>query len=109
MKPLLTCFAALLLAGVSASVAQAQYPFPVRPLPYYCPVPPLSAPDMRSGGFYTPNNCGLVYGPGYCVTPPFPPFQGMLPIPGCANSPAAQRAFPSHPYVRSPRDFFMID
>lgn len=53
----------------------------------------------------------MVYGPNYNLRPPFPPFNGMLPPPPWAQPPAAAGAlvpeFPSHPYARSPRDYFM--
>jgi hypothetical protein len=121
------------------------------PFPYpgyrVVPGPIPTAPDMMNPGFYVlcPNN--VWYGPNYCVTPPFPPFQGSLPgkqgqqieagrascfsapnggpggagyapyfpnyskmagYPGYAGRPAPTvNAFPTHPYARSPRDFFM--
>ena len=120
MKSLVTCLSTFLLLGASATAARAQYPFPVRPLPVYCPAPPLHAPDMCGPGFYAANWYGQYYGPSYNVTPPFAPFQGMMPLPGCPGSPAAmqqqqqqqqlmQARFPSHPFARSPRDFFMVD
>jgi hypothetical protein len=56
----------LLILLLSASLARAQY----------YPIP--QAPDMCGPGFYAPNCCGHIYGPGYCVQPPFPPFQGMV-------------------------------
>ena len=88
----------VLLAGlIAASAAQAQN--------CYYPVP--QAPDMRGGGFYCQNYCGAWYGPNYCVYPPFAPFQGMVPGPPPGNGMGGQ--FPSHPFARSPRDFFMWD
>jgi hypothetical protein len=83
---------ALLIVAVGASTSQAQYPFPVRPLPAYCPAPPLPAPG---------------FGPGGPVYPTFPPFQGMLPVPQPAGQ--QQIMFGSHAFVRSPRDFYMVD
>lgn len=79
---------------------------------YYPPIP--QAPDMCNPGFYWTSPCGLTYGPAHCPYPPFRPFQGMVPGPprggpggpggpGGMNSPI----FPTHPYARSPRDFFM--
>ncbi len=89
------------------------------------------APDMCGPGFYLTDACGCVYGPYYCVRPCFPPFNGMLPGPAArpgqappgavpqlppafAFPPAAARGpavpvFPSHPYARGPRDFFMYE
>jgi hypothetical protein len=84
---------------------------------YYPPIP--QAPDACGPGFYWTNNCGLTYGPAYCVRPPYPPFQGMVPGPppprcGPGGSygpggvgPAGSPTFGTHPYARSPRDFFM--
>ena len=110
MKTLASYLGVLISLGVGASLAQAQnpYPYPVRQQPVYCPVPPLQAPDMR-GACYYPGNCwGQPVGPNLNVYPSFPPFQGMIPLPGCPGSPAQVR-FQSHPYARSPRDFFMVD
>ncbi len=85
-------------------------PYPYRGC-YYPPIP--HAPDMCNPGYYWTSSCGLTYGPAHCPYPPFPPFQGMVPGPpkpyggpagpGAMNSPL----FPTHPYARSPRDFFM--
>ena len=106
MKSLLTYLALLDASRRQRPLAHAQYPFPIRPQPMYCPAPPLRAPDMCGPGFCIPNCYGGYYYPSYNVTPPFPPFQGVLPIPAGA---AGHARFPSHPYVRSPRDFFMVD
>jgi hypothetical protein len=98
-------------------------------------VPPPQAPNLS--GWYTTNQCGLLYGPMYCPRPPFPPFQGMIPAPKpCLQPYAAQQpplcpvqlpsgqivnvpcgpgggpgtpTFPNHAFARSPRDFFMVD
>ncbi len=105
---------ALLGAALAVPAARAQYGKYCGC--YYPPIP--QAPDACGPGFYSTNCCGLVYGPGYCLRPCFPPFQGMLPGPppkcgpgaaggyagpGMLNSPV----FPTHPYARSPRDYFM--
>jgi hypothetical protein len=67
---------------------------------------------------------GQYYGPNYWLMPPFAPFNGAVfarqatanPLAGrCAG--AAQGApgaagfpgFPTHPFARSPRDFFMME
>jgi hypothetical protein len=76
---------------------------------------------MCRPGHYGPNYYGLYYGPNYCVYPPFPPYNGMLPGPsnqagaggaglGCGPLPGANGpvTFPTHPYARSPRDYFMV-
>jgi hypothetical protein len=99
-----------------AGLAQAGPPYP--PPPYKgCYFPPIpQAPDMCNPGFYWTSICGVTYGPAHCPYPPFPPFQGMVPgppycpgKPGGPGGPGARGApvFPTHPYARSPRDFFM--
>ncbi|HZV05050.1 MAG TPA: hypothetical protein VE999_08225 [Gemmataceae bacterium] len=101
---------AFLCLAFSAGLAQAQPQCGC----YYPPIP--QAPDMCNPGYYWTSICGLNYGPAHCVYPPYPPFQGMVPGPpnrgpgggpgggpGAAGSPT----FPTHPYARSPRDFFM--
>jgi hypothetical protein len=79
----------------------------------YYPIP--TAPDMCGPGFYCNGICGMVYGPNYCPYPPFAPFQGMVPGPpppkgpcGPGGGPLGSPVFPTHPYARSPRDYFMI-
>jgi hypothetical protein len=99
MKSYLTYLGAVLVLAVGASVSPAQYPFPVRPAPIYCPAPPLPAPDL----------CGSqAFGPAYSVYPPFPPFQGMLPVPNGGGQ-QGPTLFGSHAFIRSPRDFYMVD
>jgi hypothetical protein len=95
MKATLPWLAAVLITMAVGSLAQAD-PY------YYYPCRP-QAPDVCSGmGYYCTNYCGAVYGPNYCVYPPFPPFNGFRPNldSGCAK-------FPSHPFAHGPRDFFM--
>ena len=91
-----------------------------------CPIP--AAPDACGPGWYSCGPYGMVYGPNYYLRPPFPPFQGMIPGncgpgggPGGAGGAGGapwgnlpypgqqqiQRNYPSHPYARGPRDFFM--
>ncbi len=72
--------------------------------PYSCAPFVPQAPDACGPGFYATNCCGCLYGPNYCLRPPFPPFNGMLPPPN-NNGPA----FPTHPFARGPRDFFMYE
>jgi hypothetical protein len=65
---------------------------------------------MCGPGHFGPNWAGLLYGPNYCVFPPFPPYQGELPGPcgpGGPGGPGGGITFPHHPFARSPRDFFM--
>jgi hypothetical protein len=95
---------------------------------YKMPYPPN--PDACGPGFYVMNGCGAVYGPNYWLVPPYAPFNGMLPgktgqclqqaqagiAPWTIPTPPAQYPnpgktqvgiYPSHTYIRSPRDFFM--
>jgi len=80
------------------------------------------APDACGPGFYYIDCYGTLWGPNYCLYPCFPPFQGFVPgqrpaqgphpamppmygqsTPGNGGTPS----FPSHPFARGPRDFFM--
>jgi hypothetical protein len=99
MKATISWLGALLGLALLSSAAQAQC----------CYVWPPSAPDMCGPGFYSANCYGLVYGPGYSVQPPFPPFQGMVFGPKAPGGGGGMPTFPSHPFARSPRDYFMID
>jgi hypothetical protein len=106
MKGLGLSQAALLALALGAGLSQAQPNCGC----YYPPIP--QAPDACGPGFYWTNNCGMVYGPAYCLRPPYPPFQGMVlpPKPPCGpggGGPGAGALFGTHPYARSPRDFFM--
>jgi hypothetical protein len=102
---------AFLSLALCASLAQAQPNCGC----YYPPIP--QAPDMCNPGYYWTSICGMNYGPSHCVYPPYPPFQGMVPGPppqrggpgGVAGpgGPLGSPTFPTHPYARSPRDFFM--
>lgn len=99
-----------LVFAFAAASASAQYP----PSPYTPCMPRPTAPDACGPGTYNTGPYGMVYGPNYNVHPPFPPFNGMLPTPPWYTPPAAGPnpgalvpEFPSHPYCRSPRDFFM--
>jgi hypothetical protein len=77
-----------------------------------CYVPYIpKAPDMCGPGNYGTNWAGLYYGPNYCVYPPFPPYQGELLGPCGPRGPggaAQQMTFPTHPFARGPRDYFMV-
>jgi hypothetical protein len=99
---------------------------------YGCKPAPC-APDACGPGYYCTGPCGMVYGPNYCLYPGGQPFNGLLPPPapggpggpggpgfpgGFGANPAGyppgqgplnSPLFPTHPYARSPRDFFMID
>ena len=116
----------LLATALTASLASAQtYCSPV----FKYPLP--AAPDACGPGFYTVCPDGTVFGPNWCLRPPCGPFNGILPGPHVGQKmmsdqlgvpympprapynlptfgqPPQANAFPYHPYVRSPRDFFM--
>jgi hypothetical protein len=91
----------LLASFCAASPAKAQC----------CFIPPPPAPDACGAGSYNQNPYGGWNGGGYGLYPPFPPFNGMLLGPpgmgqGGSNG---QARFPSHPFARGPRDFFMYE
>lgn len=109
MKGFRLSLGAIVGLALGATLAQAQPNCGC----YYPPIP--QAPDACGPGFYWTSVCGLTYGPAYCLTPPYPPFQGMVPGPpgprggpgGGGSGAAGSPTFPTHPYARSPRDFFM--
>ena len=99
MNASIRCAGALLGIALAASIASAQtYCSPV----FHVPLRP--APDACGPGYYAANANGMVYGPNYWVRPPWEPFNGPMFNVGQGN---ISPTFPSHPYVRSPRDFFM--
>ncbi|HXG10627.1 MAG TPA: hypothetical protein VNK04_12770 [Gemmataceae bacterium] len=98
MRATAICFGALALLAVGAGMTQAN--------PYYFPVPRV-APDACGPGWYNSHPCGMIYGPNYWLTPAGLPFNGLLPAPPYGGG-QASAAFPTHPYARSPRDYFMI-
>jgi hypothetical protein len=102
MRATILWLGALLVIGAAASQVQAD--------PYSCPYIFRQAPDMCGTGYFCTNYCGAVYGPNYCVRPPWEPFNGFRP---CLEKPQQQQhqASPilSNPFVRSPRDFFMME
>jgi len=116
MKATIASLGALLLAGLVSAPAHAQYPgYP----PQYIGGPRPPAPDACGPGFIDLNCCGCPYGPNYCVRPPWEPFNGLRPslqgpagagqlagLPMQGRAPAIA-SFPTHPFARSPRDFFM--
>lgn len=102
MKATLSWLGALLCAGILAHSAQAGYP-------YYFPQRPV-APDACGPGFYSANAYGAVYGPNYWVYPGVQPWNGFHP--NCVRpkaQPAGPPVFPTHPFARGPRDYFMAD
>jgi hypothetical protein len=125
MKATIPALGALLLAGLVCPLAQAQYYYP--PQVFGGARPP--APDACGPGFYDLNWCGCPYGPNYCLRPPWEPFNGLRPclpgqggapgagglppvgsfpmLPGRQGGPPPIASFPTHPFARSPRDFFM--
>ena len=91
------------------------------PQPHYTPLPPY-APDVCNGcGWYNSHPNGMTYGPNYWLQPPWMPFNGFVPPVangngggngggnGNGNGLPGSPVFATHPYARSPRDYFMID
>jgi hypothetical protein len=99
MKATLFGIGILLLAAGTCTPVRADYPYYNNT--WYGPTLP-QAPDMCGTGWYCANACGVVYGPNHYVYPPFPPYSGIAPRVPTGPS------FPTHPFARSPRDFFMI-
>ncbi len=121
MKSLVLGAAALLLACLVVSPSHAN------PWAVYPPV----APDVcGGGGWYNTGPYGMTYGPNYWLRPAWEPFNGFgnpyaaqggqggqgggypgMPGYGSGNGNGLPQSplFPSHPYARSPRDYFMLD
>lgn len=99
MRALTPWLATLVILAGTAGATQAYYP-------YYFPYAP-QAPSMCCG-YYSVNDYGAQYGPNYFVYPPFPPFQGARPNLQPQQS-KPQPNFPTHPFARSPRDYFMLE
>src|SRR4051794_39198872 len=97
MKATLLRPAALLVVALSACPAHAQV---VWCAPALCR--PLGvAPNACGPGYYWTNCYGAVYGPAYCLQPPFPPVGGISPFmgaggygPGCYG----QNGYGKQPY-----------
>jgi hypothetical protein len=115
VKATIPCLAAVVFGLAAAVPVRAGWDVPCCP-PKRCFVP--QAPDACGPGYYAPNVAGQWYGPNYAIHPPYAPFNGMVFPPnasggggfgagGAGGSPAF--SFPSHPYARSPRDYFMVD
>jgi hypothetical protein len=104
MRAKLPWLAVVLGVALAAPAARAQ-----------CFIPNIpKAPDACGPGNYAPNWYGLYYGPNYCVYPPFAPYNGAL-APFCSpggapgyGGGAPQITFPTHPFARGPRDYFMM-
>ena len=127
MRAIIRCGGGLVATLLFTSVSFGQY--------WVTPVAKTRipmAPDACGPGYYCVDTCGTIWGPNHCVRPPFPPFQGTLPgLAGqclqqaqCGIPPWAMRMppvgaqaanpghqqtgiYPTHPYVRGPRDYFM--
>ncbi len=108
MKAMFFSFGAVLIAALAASTANAQNFGRCAP----------QAPDCCGRGYYAPNWYGQSYGPNYNLYPGYGPYNGPVVYPrftiqpngkfGCSGV-APPPSFPTHPYARSPRDFFMVD
>jgi hypothetical protein len=114
MKAMFVSFGAALVAVLAVSTADAQN--------FGRCVP--QAPDCYGPSYYAPNWYGLYYGPNYDLYPGYSPYNGPVGFPsfnarggfggfGGAGAGGAGAApplsFPTHPFARSPRDFFMVD
>jgi hypothetical protein len=101
MKATAIWLGALLVALGGASAVSAQ--------PNYYPAPtPRVAPDACGHGFYVVGPGGMAYGPNYYLWPASEPFNGFRPTaPGGLGGNGPR--YPTHPYARGPRDFFMLD
>jgi hypothetical protein len=118
VKTYLGFVSAVLLCIGPAGVSRANPPLPP-PAPY-CPP---QAPDACGPGYYAPNQWGAWYGPNYRLMSGSYPFNGARPPVGSGNRGAGPGGgpcagcnpgfqvpqFPTHPYARSPRDYFMMD
>lgn len=98
MRATLLGLVAVLVLGATATVVQADPP-------YYYPCI-RQAPDACGPGYFCTNYCGCVYGPNYCVRPPWEPFNGFRP---CLQQQQQAPSITVNPFVRSPRDFFMME
>lgn len=112
MKAMSLTFGAVLAAVLSAPTANAQNFGPC----------PRQAPDCCGGpSYYAPNWFGAYYGPNYNLYPGNAPYSGPVGFPSFTMQGngsgggfggvgvAPPLSFPTHPYARSPRDFFMVD
>lgn len=100
MRATLVGLAGWVLLGLSPTFVQAGPP------PYW--QGPPQAPDACGCGWYNAHPNGMVYGPNFNVYPPFPPWNGLVPGPRTGDGGGGSPSFPTHPYARSPRDFFMV-
>ena len=112
MKAMFVSFGAVLFAALTVTTADAQN--------FGRCIP--QAPDCCGPGYYAPNWFGAYYGPNYNVYPGYGPYSGPVDYPrftiqpngqfglaGAGAAVAPPLSFPTHPYARGPRDFFMVD
>jgi hypothetical protein len=112
MKAMFVSFGAALVAVLAVSTADAQN--------FGRCVP--QAPDCCGPGYYAPNWFGQCYGPNYNLYPGCGPYSGPVDYPRFTRQPNGQfslgqggpggappLSFPTNPYMRGPRDFFMVD
>jgi hypothetical protein len=105
MRTTWIAFGVLFTLALSASSARAQF-YPNYGCGPYVP----TAPDACGPGFYATNCYGQVFGPNYNLYPPFAPWNGALFPPAQAGGQGGGIGgvgFPTHPFARSPRDFYM--
>ncbi len=112
MKTTVCRLAALAILAVGPSLASAQNCY----APNCWPQIPQLTPGYGHGMYYS--TCMTNYGPMYCPRPPYLPYNGVLPGPapkpgygqggGGMGLPGGPGVMPSHPFARSPRDFFMV-
>src|SRR5262245_31608054 len=105
---------AVIVATLNLAPVRAQW------MPYSCPAPALpQAPGVWTAGYGGANHSGQCYGSNYWLLPPNGPFNGMIFARqaiatsfGGGQGGQGAPAFPgfgTHPYARSPRDFFMME
>jgi len=103
MKATCSWLAVVLVAGAAAATADAGPPRPYIP----------QAPDACSPGYYVTNPYGARYGPNYYLVPPVAPYVAPpcppCPPPGAGPGGPGAPVFATHPFARSPRDFFMLE
>jgi hypothetical protein len=102
MRATVSGLAALVVVLALSSAAQAQHHFC-----HGCGCPPLAS-NAFTPCYFGYNYWGTPYfGPNVIGPPPGMPFNGMLPPPNW-NSGDVQM-YATHPYARSPRDYFMLN
>lgn len=115
MKTTVCRLMALAVLALGPSLASAQNCYP----PNCWPQIPQLTPGPGHGSYYS--QCGTTYGPMYCPRPGYLPYNGVVPGPVCKpgtggngagyggmSMPGGPGVMPTHPFARSPRDFFMI-